>query len=207
MVDALEYFQGLGAVLPTEEVHMSGAWASKPQRRYASPKQAGTGEGPFIETIDWRWEGNFESAAPLAGIALLLRDQRVYWVKSQPPVARPVVSFSVHGWAARPSSVSVTASFHGAFVPSVPVEIGQEPDASCVIGTSAANTGTPHVVARIEDVVFAIVLLPASVIKVGRNRLWHLRDNIARPLPPDLFRLATRGRRGEIAFLDVAARP
>ncbi len=202
----MEYFQGLREVVSAEAVRMSGAWSRKPQRRYASPTQSGGGEGPFIDTIDWRWDGAFESSSPLAGLALLLVDQRLYWVKSQPPVARPAVSFSAHGWADRAGSVSATGSFHGAFLPSVPVEISDDPPASCVIGESATSTGTPHIVAQLEGVVFAVLLLPASAVKVGRNRLWHLRDGIAPRLPPELRRLATRGRTGQVAFVDSTAR-
>jgi hypothetical protein len=199
MSRGLDHFQSLREVVPTEAVRASGTWVSKPQGRHVSPTQAGTGEGRFVETIDWQWDGTFETASPLAGIALLLRDERLYWVKSQPPIACPPVSFSVHGWAARSTcSVSVMGSFHGAFLPSMPVEIGQEPPVSCVIGQSAASTGTPHVVARVAGVVFAVLLLPSSAIKVGRNRLWRLREELARSLPPELHQIATRGRTGEI---------
>ena len=129
---------------------MSGTWGSaKPQRRYASPEQAATGEGPFVETVDWRWDGKFEGASPLVGLALLAVDQRLYWVKSQPPAEHPVVNFSAHGWADRARSVSVTGSFHGAFLPSVPVEIGDEPPTACVLGKPTASVGVPHVVAQV----------------------------------------------------------
>jgi hypothetical protein len=203
MDQAIEYLQGFREVVTAEDVRMSGAWASTTQRRYASPKQSGTGEGPYIETIDWRWDGTFESASALAGLALLLVDRRFYWVKSQPPLARPAVSFSAHGWAARSGSVSVTGSFHGGFLPSVPVEISNEPSASCVIGQTTASTGTPHVVARVEGVAFVVLLLPAPAVKVGRKRLWHLREDLASRLTPELHRLATRGRSGEHAFVST----
>lgn len=203
MDEASEYLQGFREVVTAEEVHMSGTWASTIQRRYASATQSGSGEGPYLETINWRWDGTFESASPLDGLALLLVDRRFYWVKSQPARGRPTVSFSAHGWASRSGSVSVTGSFHGAFLPSVPVEINDEPPTSCVIGETTAKTGTPHVVARIERVAFVVLLLPASVLKVGRNRLWHLREDLASRLNPDLHRLATRGRSGEHAFVST----
>jgi hypothetical protein len=71
-----EYFRCLTEIVSSGEVRMSGAWSGKPQRRYASPKQLGTGEGPFIETVDWRWDGVFEGAVPLAGLAMLLTGRR-----------------------------------------------------------------------------------------------------------------------------------
>jgi hypothetical protein len=198
MDSALDSFRALPAVVPAEDVRMRGAWAGKPQRRYASQQQSGTGEGPYIETVDWRWDGAFEGASPLVGLALLSLGKRLYWVKSHPPTVQPAVGFSAHGWAAHPGSVSVTGSFHGAYLPSMPINISNEPPASCVMGPLEGRTGTPHVVMRLDELVFAVVLFPASAIKVGRNRLWHLREGLASHLPPNLQRLLTRGRSGEV---------
>jgi len=194
----IEYFQGLPEIVAADEARMTGGWGAKPQRRYASPKQTGTGEGPFIETIDWRWEGMFDGAAPLAGLVLLAAERRMFWVKSEPPTERPVVSFSVSGLADATSSVSVTGSFHGAYLPSVPVEIGDEPPRACTVGQPRARAGVPHVVAQVQGIVLAVVLLPASAVEVGRNRLWHLREDVAIRLPPGPRDLLTRGRSGVI---------
>jgi hypothetical protein len=194
---AAEFFQGLSDVVPPDEVRMSGAWESpKHQRRYASPEQAGTGDGPFVETVDWRWEGNLGGAGLFVGLALLVAEQRVYWVKSQPPAEHAVVSFSACGWADRARSVSVTGSFHGAHLPSVPVEIGDEPPTAWVLGEPTARVGVLHVVARVQGVEFAVLLLPASAVQVGRNHLWHLHESIAARLRPELNVLLTRGRSG-----------
>jgi hypothetical protein len=101
--------------------------------------------------------------------------------------------------------VSVTGTFHGAFLPSAPTEATNEPPASCLIGEPVTSTGTLHVVGRLEKIVFAVVLLPAPAVKVGRNRLWHLRENIAARLPPELRELTTRRRSGEVRSNDLAA--
>jgi hypothetical protein len=193
-----ELFQSLRDVVACEDVRMSGAWVATQQRRYASPAQAGTGEGPYTDVTDWRWDGVFESASPLAGIALLSVGERLYWVKSHPPTLRPKVSVFMSGRASRSSSVSASGSFHGAFLPSVPVETDGEPPASCEVASAVARTGVPYVVAQLQEVVFAVLLLPASMIKVGRNRLWRLRENIALPLRPDLRRLVTSRRTGVV---------
>lgn len=121
----LEYLEGFRAAVPAEPVRMSGAWAGKPQRRYASPTQLGTGEGPYVEVVDWRWYGAFESPLPLVGLAFLAAGERVYWVKSEPPGARPSVSFSAHEWAASDDTVSITGSFHGTVLPSVPFKFAK----------------------------------------------------------------------------------
>jgi hypothetical protein len=183
-----DYFDGVRDGISVEEVRMSGAWSEKTHRHDA------------VETVDWRWDGAFDSSSPLVGIALLVVDSGFYWVKSQPPVLRPAVSFSTHGWAARPCYVSVTGTFHGAFLPSAPADASDEPPASCVIGDPMASTGTPHVIGRLKEVAFAVLLLPASAVKVGRNRLWHLRESIAERLPRALRDLTTRRRSGEVSW-------
>lgn len=198
MDEASEFFRALRGVVPANDVRMSGAWSAHHQRRYASPEQAGTGEGPYLETVDWHWGGSVESVVPFVGLALLATDQRLFWVKSQPPVIRAPVSVSASGWNDRPSPVSFTGAFHGAYPPSVPVEITDEPPKSCVIGSSRTTTGSLQVVARLGPGLFGIVLLPGSVVRVGRNRLWHLDERLASKLAPDLQRLLTRGRNGTI---------
>ena len=80
----------------------------------------------------------------------------------------------------------------------MPVEISEEPPTACLMGASATNTGTLHVVARIEGVAFAVLLLPASAVKIGRNRLWHLREDIVSRLPADQRGLLTGGRSGSL---------
>jgi hypothetical protein len=193
-----EFFQGLSGAVAPEKVRLSGAWAGRSQRRYASLKQSGTGEGPFIDVVDWRWEGTLEGDSPLVGLALLVTDERFYWVKSHPPADRPQVSFSMARWAGIPGSVSATGSFHGAYLPSLPIDVDEEPPVACILGDSAVKAGTPHFVVQVKGVALAVVLLPASAIKVGRNRLWHLRETIAARLRPRLSVLLTRGRSGRI---------
>ncbi len=92
----------------------------------------------------------------------------------------------------------MTGSLHGAYLSSAPVELGQALPSSCAIGPSVTTTGTAHVVARVAGVTFVVVLLPASAVKVGRNRLWHLRDDLAARLSPEVRGLLTRGRSGEM---------
>ena len=199
---AIELFRDLRDVVPANEVRMSGTWSEKTQRRYVSREQLGTGEGPNREALDWKWDGLFESVGTFVGIAILATEQHLYWVKSGPPVAQAPVSVSASAWAGTPDSASFSGAFHGAHPPSVPVEIGEEPPKSCVVGASQTTTGMLHVVAQLGRAAFGVVLLPASAVKVGRNRLWHLREPIASRLSPELQRLLTRGRSGEIKLID-----
>jgi hypothetical protein len=189
-------------VVPANEVRMSGTWSAKTQRRYASREQLGTGEGPYRETVDWKWDGLFESVGTFVGIAIVATEHHLYWVKSGPPVAQAPASVSASAWAGTPNSVSFSGAFHAAHPPSVPVEIREEPPKACVIGASQTTTCMPHVTAQLGRAAFAVVLLPASAVKVGRNRLWHVRESIASRLSPELQRLLTRGRSGEIRLMD-----
>jgi hypothetical protein len=197
-----DYFLGLQEIVGTEEVQMSGAWNVKRQRRYASPTQSGTGEGPFIETFDWRWEGTFLGSSPLVGLALLSSARHTYWAKSAPPGSCPEVCVLVTGWVDASHQVSATGSFHGSGLPSIPVAIHDEPPVSCIIGASRGSVGIPHVVMRLEPLVFSVLLLPASAIKVGRKRLWHLREKLASGIPPSLRQILTRRRSGQIDWTD-----
>ncbi|HEY6462945.1 MAG TPA: hypothetical protein VIY73_22395 [Polyangiaceae bacterium] len=196
MATLSEYFEGLSSVLAPEDVRLTGAWASKTTRRYASRNQLGTGEGPFVDVIDWRWEGRLEGASPLVGLALLFHEGRITWVKSRPPAPRLDVSFSTAGWVHSPGSVSATGSLHGAYLPAVRVELDDDPPAACVVGKPAVKVGSPHPVMETGRAFFAIVVLPASAVTVGRNRLWRARESIVAGLDAAQAVLLTRGRSG-----------
>jgi hypothetical protein len=61
-----------------------------------------------------------------------------------------------------------------------------------------AVAGRPHLVAEADSVAIVVVILPAFALKVGRNRLWHLRRELAAALPAKLRHLVTRGRTGNV---------
>jgi hypothetical protein len=189
------YFDGLAEIVPATAVQMSGAWSSKPQRRLVS-----SGGSQTREVIDWRWEGSFESEVHLAGLALLITKRDFYWVKARPPSPQPDVGVSAHGWANQADSVSFTGSFHGAVVPAVPVHIATEPPSACRLGDADVRLGVPHLVAALDDAAFAVVLVPKALIRVGRNRLWRLREGFESRLPPAVLRVLASGRSGTIEF-------
>ncbi len=185
----------LTAVVPAEPVTVRGSWSTHRRKAYSDASQLGTGTGPFVEVVDSVWAGTFESAVPLAGIALMCTPGTAWWAKSSPAGVHLPVRVSLTASSATTGERATFAgSFHGAFVPWVPVDGGQ---AGCRLGTENLATGRPHVVAEVGDVAFAAVLLPEALLKVGRNRLWRLRDAIAPGLPSSLAELLTRRRAGE----------
>ena len=68
------FFSPLAAVLPAEPVELRGEWSTSLRRTYENAAQVDSGVGPFVEVIDARWAGTFESSVPLTGIAMLYRD-------------------------------------------------------------------------------------------------------------------------------------
>ncbi len=74
----------LSSVVSPIAVNLAGAWSTSLRKTYASPSQAGTGAGPFVEVVDAKWQGTFECNEPMAGIAFLATDTETFWTKSAP---------------------------------------------------------------------------------------------------------------------------
>jgi hypothetical protein len=200
-----EIFSDLATVIAPEPVRVvDSGWTTKARRAYASPSQAGTGQGPFVEVIDATWNATFEGMGPLAGILLWANGRGLSWVKSLPAAERPQARFSVSGWAGSPCSVFASAAFHGTYSTAVPLGLDVEPSFACALGSDVVTTSVLHIVARMDPVAFAVVLLPGTALRSGRNRLWHLRPELATKLAPKLRALMTQGRTGDIE-LDAMA--
>ena len=189
-------FAPLTAVVPAEPVTVRGSWSTHPRKVYSDASQLGTGTGPFVEVVDSVWAGSFESAAPLAGIALMCTPGTAWWAKSNPAELNPCVRVSLTASSATTSERATFAgSFHSAFVPGVPVGGGL---ANCRIGPENLVTGRPHVVAEVGEAAFVLLLLPGALLRTGRNRLWRVRDAVVSDLPSSLADLVTRRRAGEL---------
>jgi hypothetical protein len=179
-----------------EAVEISGRWSTSRRKTYKDPGQAGSGAGPFAEVIDARWTGTLQCTVPIAGYAFLVMPTDTFWVKSRPAALNPPVEVSVHCYADnRLGRATFAASLLGAMVPSVPITCGDDPTAACTLGGTVTATGRAHEIAAATEASFVILLLPKSLLKVGRNRLWRLRREIASSLPPEL-RVLVGGRTG-----------
>ena len=102
----------------TEEVQMSGAWNVKRQRRYASPTQSGTGEGPIDRNVRLAVGGHLPwvISAPLAS-RCCHRLSIPVGLNPSPPGSCPEVCVLVAGWVDASHQVSATGSFHGSGLP------------------------------------------------------------------------------------------
>jgi hypothetical protein len=65
-------------------------------------------------------------------------------------------------------------------------------------------TGRVSVLASADRADILVLLLQAGVFKIGRNRLWRLRDEYASVLPPRAREVLTRRRTGSMAVAGAA---
>lgn len=195
-------FAPLAAVVPAASVELRGTWSTSVRRTYEKANETGAGDGPLVEVVDARWNGTFESTVPITGLAVLYGPGGTRWVKAAPAMVSPAVGVSLH---ARPGYVrglaSFAAGFHSAGLPSATIACADDLTASCTLGATHAVTGRPHLVAESGGVAFVVVLIPGSGVKVGRSRLWHLREEMRASLPADLREILTRRRTGTLSIL------
>ena len=188
----------LCGLIPGELVELLGEWSTKTRKTYQSEKQSGSGVGPFVEVEDRRWCGTLSCKVPVSGIMFLLTASKVYWVKAPTVALTLSVDVSLHGYAGYAEDrVTFTAGMGGAGLPGIPVAAPARLDNVCMGGMMTFTTG--HVVrfAEIDSVAFVAIVLPGSVLKMGRNHLWRLRHDVASSLVPGIRELLTRRRTGE----------
>ncbi len=186
-------------LVPEIPVEIRGEWQTTHRRLYESGEQTGTGVGAFVDVADMRWRGTVECSSPLTGIAFLTTPREISWAKAGRPAEHPTVEVSLH---ARADYVDGGATFAlrlmGSSSHALPVAFTGNVDASCKIGPSRFMTGRAHVVATAGEAAFVVILLSATVIKMGRNNLWRLRDELAATLPVHIRLILTRARTGAI---------
>lgn len=194
-----EFFSPLTALVPSELVELRGAWSTSHRKTYAKASQLGSGMGPLVDVVDAQWSGTVESRTPLAGIAVLNTGTKARWVKSAPAMlnANIYVSFTSVG-AHAPRRATFTARLHGAILPGVPVDVDGDVTVTRHLRTNRIETGRAHFLVEVPGAAFVVLFLPSTVLKVGRNRLWRVLDDLALALPPELRRVLTKGRTGEL---------
>ena len=202
MVPDYPFFQlldsSLGGLIPSEPVEVLGDWSTKTRKAYQSENQRGTGVGPFVEVEDRRWHGTLSCRTTATGILFLLTPNKVYWAKAPTVGLTLSVDVSLHGYVGCASDrATFTAGMGGAGLPGVPVAAPAKLDDVCVPGPTPFSAGRVVTLAHADNAAFVAVVLPGSVVKMGRNHLWRLRDDVASSLPTDLRELLTRRRSGE----------
>jgi hypothetical protein len=189
----------LAGLIPEEPVELAGDWMRTERRTYETARQSGTGSGPFVDVVDLRRRGTLTCAVPIAGIAFLVTNAELFWVKSAPAAATLPVDVSLHAYADYSlKQATFTAGFGGAVLPGVPVACGPDLSGSCVVEQRRVTTSRLEQLAHAEEAAFAGLLIQGRFLKTGRHRLWHLREELTASLPQRVHEVLTRGRAGTI---------
>lgn len=187
----------LADLVPREPVAFRGEWTRSTRRKYRDGSQLGTGSGPFVEIVDWRWRGALESLTPIAGLAFFVTMDALYWGKSAPAsLIQPVeVSFAAYADYS-PQRASFSANLGNAYLPGVAIDALADPVSTCTLASAPPTTGKITCLAQVDEAAFLALLVPGRFLRVGRNRLWRLRERFAATLPSNLQLLFTRRRSG-----------
>jgi len=197
LLDQLD--SSLRAVVPAESVELRGEWTTSSRRTYRSEAQLGTGSGPLVDVVDLSWRGVLTCSSAITGIAFLLTADDLYWVKAPDASLTLPVHVSLHAYAGYTTEgATFTANLAGAYLPGVPVAGSAELRAACTLGPDVLTSGRVTCLARASSAAFFVVVIQRSLLKVGRKRIWRVRDDIASSLPAGIRELLTRRRGGVV---------
>ena len=186
-------------VVPGDPVALTGAWSSLARRTYKSEAQLGTGSGPFADVVDVRWRGTLTGAGPIGGMAFLLTEGNLYWAKAPEISLALAVDISLNAYAQYETGrASFTASMAGAYLPGIPVCVSSDLTKACTVEQGIVRTGRVSCLARANSAALFVLLFPRALLKIGRKRLWRLRDEIASSLAAGVRDLVTRRRTGSV---------
>jgi hypothetical protein len=190
----------LSSVVTAKPVAVSGEWSTSSRRTYRSEAQLSSGVGPFIEVEDRKWNGILSYEEAIGGMGLLVTPSGIYWGKG-PIIAHALpASVSLHTYAAfKPEGATFGAGVAGTGLPAVPVPVHGPLVEACRLKPDGLSTGRVEVLAQVGAVTFAILILPRAVLKMGRNHLWRVRDQVASQLPTMMRDLLTRRRGGSLS--------
>ena len=189
----------LAGVVASEPVELDGSWLPATRRTYESKGQAGSGSGPFVEVVDFRFRGRLSSATPIAGIAFLATEKELFWSRTQPAASPQEVDVSLHAYADYSQGrATFASSIGGAVLPGIPVAFAGDPLAICTAGNARLATARVELIAEAAEATFFALLLPAPSLKIGRHRLWRFREELTANLPQRVLEILTRGRSGSI---------
>jgi hypothetical protein len=199
ILDELE--ASLAGLVPNEPVEFSGDWLPTMRRTYEVASQIGTGSGPFVDVVDWRWLGGLSCAVPIAAVAFLVTTAECFWSKSAPPASPVAVDVSFRAYADYSQNLATLATnIGGAVLPGVTVACTSDPVAICTLGNNRLTTAHVEPLAQTAEAAFVVLLLPAQSLKIGRHRLWRIREELASSLPRRVRDILTRRRSGSIPW-------
>lgn len=189
----------LATIVDTREVRLTGQWSTSSRRTYASEAASRTGSESFVDVLDRRWHGSLVSEGAVGAIAFLLHDANLHWTKSPEISSTLAVEVSLHSYADfQADRATLATSVGGGWLPGVPVSLAGPATGAFIVADEILETGRVTGVARVTDTVLFVILLPGELLKMGRKRVWHLRDAAPFDSAPRLRKILTRGRSGTI---------
>ncbi|MGH9384349.1 MAG: hypothetical protein ACRD2N_08710 [Vicinamibacterales bacterium] len=185
--------------VPGDPVDFVGEWSKPSRRTYKSEAQLSKGSGPFADVVDLQWHGTLTGAGPIGGIAFLLTAGNLYWAKAPEISLTLSVDVSLHAYAEYTTDrATFTARMAGAYLPGIPVSVSSDLAAACTIGPCVVKTGRVSCLAQANSAAFFVLLFQRAFLKIGRKRLWRVKDEIASSLTSGMRELLTHRRTGSV---------
>jgi hypothetical protein len=189
-----ELQSSLAVLGPAVPVALDGEWFSS--HRHA---RLDSESGPVVDILDMFWRGTLACPIPFACIAFLRAGDIWTWSKSQPASVTHRIELSVHAYTAHlPHRATFACVVAGARLPSLPISYGTDPASEVTIHTIGHMTGQVGRVAVARNLELYVGMIPGSVLRVGRKRVWHFRKQYAATLPTQFRQAFESGRTGTL---------
>jgi hypothetical protein len=193
-----ELDRAMAKVVAPEPVALEGEWKTSRRRTYQSAESR-PGVGPFVDVLDSSWTGSLAGANPVAALVFLALPTALHWVKSVPPAPILPVRISLQAYAnSAPEQATFGASIGDAYLPAIRVRDTARPADTCAISTGPIQTGCVSLLASADGAEILVLLVPASRVRTGRNRLWRLREEYAAALSPRWREVLAHRRTGTL---------
>ncbi len=187
----------LGAADPVRDVQLTGQWSSSTRRTYTSDVASRPASAPFTDVVDVRWRGTLASDAPTGALALLLHHGDLHWSRSPVISSSLGVEISLHSYADfQVDRATFASSVDGAWLPGVPISVDGAATDACAINDGVVTIGRVVCLARTTDATLFAILLPGELLKMGRKRIWRVRDAAPFDHVPAVRQLMIHGRTG-----------
>ena len=91
------------------------------------------------------------------------------------------------------------------FFPGIPVDCGRDLTAFCELGRPNLTTARVERLAQVDVAAFVVFLMQGRFLKLGRHRLWRVREEIASGLPPRVREILVTAGVGGLVGIRMAA--
>jgi hypothetical protein len=152
-----------------------------------------------MDVVDLRWRGTLTGAQPISGLAFLLASGNLFWAKTPEISPAPSVQLSLHAYADHAIERATLYGGHSRCLPTWHRCVRQ----GRFGGGVHCRNGRAHDRTRVmpcsgQPAALFVLLFPRDLLKVGRKRVWRVREEIALSFPPAIRELLTRRRTGSV---------